>query len=384
MKCLKGGKIITPKGTLTGCSLLYDHKIREIIEDKCINNHQEIDQIIEVNGHYISPGFIDIHIHGIDGNDVCDGKEEAIHQIAKSVTRHGVTSFLPTTMTLEMKVLEEILDTVRQAKSDQKEASGEATILGVHLEGPFINRELKGAQDGTYIVQPQMELVKKYKDIISLITLAPEVEGSLDFIEEVNKQTDIVMSMGHTNATYDQAIKGIEKGITHSTHTFNAMSKLHHREPGVVGAALTTDVCCELIADNIHVHPALFKLMLRAKGLDKIILVTDCVRAGGLPDGEYTLGGQKIFVKDGKSTLSNGTIAGSVLKLNEAIRNFEDATELTIDQVIKCVTENPAKSLGVFDKVGSIEEGKDADFAIFDEALNMNMTIGKGCMLYEK
>lgn len=382
MKCLYNGRIITPEGILEGKALLYDKKISNIIDMSELDQYTEIEEKIDAEGRYISPGFIDIHIHGGDGKDVCDGSKDGVLHIANYVASTGVTSFLPTTMTLEMNQLRTILDTVRDAKAEQTTG---AEILGVHLEGPFINKALKGAQDGTYIVPPSEELVMDYKDIISLITLAPEVEGAYDFIAKMAKETDIVLSMGHTNATYDEAMKGIEKGITHSTHTFNAMSKLHHREPGVVGAALTTDVCCELIADKIHVHPAIFKLLLRAKGTDKIILVTDCVRAGGLAEGEYTLGGQKIIVKDGISKLESGTIAGSILRLNQAVKNFDDAIdEVTLSDVIGFVTENPAKSLGIYDRKGSIEVGKDADLVIFDDDLEVKMTLGKGTMLYEK
>lgn len=380
MKCIYNGKLIKDGKVYTDKCLLFDDKIRHIISQHELNDF-DVEEKIDAKGHFISPGFIDIHIHGINGEDASDGKEDGIREICRYVPRFGVTSFLPTTMTISYEELTQAFDTIKKVRDSDYEG---AEIIGIHMEGPYINKERKGAQKADYIRVPEYELVDKYKDILSIITIAPEVDGATEFIKKVTANTDIVLSMGHTNATYEQAMEGIQCGISHATHTFNAMSSLHHRKPGAVGAALTSDVKCELIADKFHVHPGLYNLFVKAKGLDKIILVTDCIRAGGLEDGEYTLGGQKIIVENNTSLLEDGTIAGSVLKLNNAVHNFNDNASVDIAEVIQFVTENPAKSLGIFDRKGSIDLGKDADIILFNDNIDVIMTIGKGNILYEK
>ncbi|WP_105618708.1 N-acetylglucosamine-6-phosphate deacetylase [Vallitalea okinawensis] len=382
MKCIINGKIITNNNILLDQAICFTDKVCGIGELSVLEKKFGSLDIIDAKGSYVTPGFIDIHIHGIQGHDVCDGDIEGLSVISNAITKYGVTSYLPTTMTIPFDDIYHVLDQIKCAKESHNEG---AEILGVHLEGPFINKERKGAQNEKYIIMPDYQLIEDYKELISLITIAPETEGAMDFIKKVSATTNIVLSLGHTNATFEEAMEGIENGITHSTHTFNAMSGLLHRKPGVVGAALLSDdVKCEVIADNIHMHPALYKLFIKTKGLDKIILVTDCVQAGGLPDGEYTLGGQKIFVEGNKSVLENGTIAGSVLKLNKAIHNFKESADVNIKDIIRFVTENPAKSLGVYDRKGSLEVDKDADIVLLDDNTEVMMTIGKGKILYEK
>lgn len=382
MKCIINGKIIINNDVLLDQAICFTDRICGIGDLSTLEKKFGPLEIIDALGSYVTPGFIDIHIHGIEGHDVCDGDIEGLNVISKAINKYGVTSYLPTTMTIPIEEMHHVLDQINRVKESDYEG---AEILGVHLEGPFINKVCKGAQNEKYIIGPEYKLIEDYKELIALITLAPESEGAQEFIKKVSATTNIVLSMGHTNATFEEAMAGIENGISHATHTFNAMSKLHHRQPGVVGAALVSDdVKCEVVADNIHMHPALYKLFVKTKGLDKIILVTDCVQAGGLPDGEYTLGGQKIFVNGDKSVLEDGTIAGSVLKLNKAVHNFKESVDLNIEDIIRFVTENPAKSLGVYDRKGSLEINKDADIALLDENTEVMMTIGKGKILYEK
>lgn len=379
MKCLYNGKLILKDQVITGKAIIFDERIYDIVDENELSTIKNLEKI-DAKGNYISPGFIDIHIHGFDGYDTMDGTEEALKSISKGITRNGVTSFLPTTMTMSKERILNALEAVRQFKG--KETEG-AEILGVHMEGPFINVKFKGAQDPQYIIPSDFEMVKAYKDIISLITIAPETEGALEFIKKVKRETNIVLSMGHTAATYEEAREGIICGISHVTHLFNAMTGLHHRNPGVVGAALTHDVTCEVIADTIHIHSGLFSMLLKTKGLDKIVLVTDCMSAGGKEEGEYELGGQKVIVKDKQARLEDNTLAGSVLNLKDAVYNVNEHTDFTIPQLISLVTATPAKILGVNQRKGTLEVGKDADITVFDNKMNISLTIGRGKILYE-
>lgn len=379
MKCLYNGKIIISGKLYHKKAILFDEKIRNIINEEEINNIDGIEKI-DVKGKYISPGFIDMHIHGFDGFDTMDATEEAMQAISKGIARNGVTSFLPTTMSMPIENINRALDNIRKIK--EKGVQG-AEILGVHVEGPFINKKFKGAQKKEYIIPFDYDIINDHKDIISLITIAPELEGALDFIKKVKNETNIVLSIGHSDATFEETLEGITCGISHITHLFNAMTGLHHRNPGVVGAAFTSNVSCELIADEIHVHPGLFSMLLKVKGLDGIVLVTDCMSAGGKEDGEYELGGQKVFVKNKRAKLEDNTLAGSVLNLNNAVYSVYKHTDYSIPQLIQLVTLNPAKVLGLDSIKGSLDIGKDADITVFDEEINIAMTIGKGKILYE-
>ena len=259
-----------------------------------------------------------------------------------------------------------------------------AAIVGANAEGPFINVSRKGAQAGEHVRPGDAAFLKEYQDVIRVFTIAPEVEGNLDCIREMARDTGMLISMGHTAANFDQARAGIEAGVRHVTHLFNAQTGLMHRDPGVVGAALLDRrVSCELIADTFHIHKGLFELVASIKG-DQLVLITDCTRAGGLADGEYTLGGQPIFVKGIECRLADGTIAGSVLKLNEAVRNMLANTDLTVSQAVGMASLNPARRIGLGDVKGSIEAGKDADFAIADEGFDIHCTILGGRTIYRK
>lgn len=255
-----------------------------------------------------------------------------------------------------------------------------AEILGVHAEGPFINETRKGAQKADNILLPDGGFARDFADILRIVTIAPEVEGAMDFIEEITQHTDILISMGHTDASYETATEAIWHGLGHVTHTFNAMTGLNHRAPGVVGAALTSPVTSELIADTFHVHPALFTLMARCKG-DKLVLVTDCTRAGGLADGVYDLGGQEIFVNGIECRLADGTIAGSVLKLNSAVANMRANTDLSIWRIVNMASLNAANAIGETRK-GSLEAGRDADIILCDETFTVHRTIIRGETVY--
>ncbi|MCT4687837.1 N-acetylglucosamine-6-phosphate deacetylase [Vallitalea sp.] len=380
MKCIYNGKILIDGKFVSDKVILFDEAINKIIDESQLNS-EIIEYKIDAKGNYIVPGFIDVHIHGYKGHDTMDGDIDTLRFISKSIPENGVTSFLPTTMTMDVPIIRKALDTI---KTLMDEKTYGAEVLGTHLEGPFISEKYKGAQSEEFIKEPDGEVIKGYEDIIKIITIAPEVEGSLDFIEKHTKDYGIRFSMGHSAASYDEAMAGIEKGVCSCTHFFNAMTGLHHRNPGVVGAVMNSDIRCEVIADTIHVNKALFNLIARVKGMDKVLLITDAIMGAGLSDGEYSLGGQKVFLENSKCMLSDGTIAGSSLKLNKAIYNFTKYSDYSLEKVIELATINQAKYIGVEDRKGTLDIGKDADITVIDDKLAIYYTIGKGKTLYEK
>lgn len=382
MKAIVNGRIVAPHAVIRGKVLLYDEKIAGIVEP---GETPEGVETIDAKGHYVIPGLIDMHIHGYLGEDASDGSFEGLRTMARGVAKNGVTSFLPTTMTVSYEELRQAFAQIRRAMEESRLDSWDgAAVVGANAEGPFINVSKKGAQAAEHVKPGDPAFLKEYGDVIRVFTIAPEVEGNLDCIREMARDRSMLISMGHTAANFDQARAGVEAGVRHVTHLFNAQTGLQHRDPGVVGAALLDNrVSCELIADTFHVHKALFQLVASLKG-EQLVLITDCTRAGGMPDGEYTLGGQPIFVKGIECRLEDGTIAGSVLKLNEAVRNVLANTDLTISQAVNMASLNPARRIGLSASKGSIEVGKDADFAIVDDAIGVQATILGGRVIYQK
>lgn len=367
MKAIINGKIVLPDRLVEGQALLFDGKIAGLCSVQAVLEDETIEKI-DAQGNYVAPGLIDMHIHGYLGEDASDGSAEGVRKMAGGIVRNGVTAWLPTTMTVSMEQLEKVFSLMRTLRDEsmQSDYPG-AQILGVNAEGPFINPAKKGAQAEENIRPADAAFLKEYADIIRVFTIAPEMPGNLDCIEEMRRDTNMLISMGHTAATFEQAMEAIEKGAGHVTHLFNAQTALAHREPGVVGAALSSkNVSAELIADTFHVHPGLFQMVADIKD-EKLVLITDCVRAGGLEDGEYTLGGQKIFVQGIECRLKDGTIAGSVLKLNEAVANMMRHTDLPVWKIVCMASLNPAQAIGVDGTKGSLCPGKDADIIIANE-----------------
>ncbi len=379
MKAIINGKIILKDRVVSDSVLLYSDVIEGIVSKDDIPEGAEI---IDAHEGYVAPGLIDLHIHGYLGCDVCDATEESIRTISKGLVENGVTGYLPTTMTVDMKVVKKALDVVRSLKEESKNWDG-SILLGAHAEGPFISESKKGAQDPKHILKPDAEFVKEYSDVVKIITLAPETDTE-DFsqIREMVKCTDTVVSMGHTSADYETAMKSINTGVKHVTHLFNAMTPLSHRAPGVVTAALNSDVSCELIVDTFHVSTAFYDMIWKLKGR-KLCFITDCLPAGGLPEGEYTLGGQKIIYRGIVCKLEDGTIAGSVLKLNKGVWNVYTNSSVPLWECVNCASLNPAVTLGIADKKGSLEVGKDADIIITDNEFNVKKTIIGGTSKYE-
>ncbi len=378
MRAIINGKVVLPDRAVENACLLFDKKIIGLTMKEALPEDTEL---IDAGGNLVIPGLIDMHIHGYLGEDASDGKFDGLRTMADGVAKKGVTGFLPTTMTVSYTELRTAFAQIRTAiKACAAPDWRGAQILGVNAEGPFINPSKKGAQAGENIRPGDAAFLQEYLDIIRVFTIAPEMPGNMDCIREMAGKC--LISMGHTAANHAQATAAFDAGVRHVTHLFNAQTGLLHRDPGVVGAALTDNrVSCELIADTFHVHRRLFPLVARMKG-ENLVLITDCTRAGGLADGEYTLGGQPIFVKGIECRLADGTIAGSVLKLNEAVRNLMENTQLPIWEAVNAASLNPARRIGLADKKGSLEAGKDADIVICDDRFNIRRTISGGRTIY--
>lgn len=338
---------------------------------------------IDAGGQRLLPGFIDVHVHGSVGHDVMDANTDGLRAMAEFFAGKGVTSFAATTLTSSH---DHILAALKTIKELLNEIDKGARIIGAHLEGPYLNLEKCGAQNPDFVRLCDPIEAKQYFDleVIKIVSLAPEFEENHWLLERC-VQDGVTASIAHTNASYEETMKSIEAGISHSTHTYNAMPPLHHRKPGVLGAVLSDNrVLCELIADNIHVHPGAMKTLWRAKGRDRVVLITDSMRAAGMPEGEYRLDDLTATVKDGRVMLADGTLAGSILTMDVAIRNFMSATGETLHSVLPTFTLNPAKALGLEDKLGSIEIGKFADLVILDTDFVVSQTIIAGETVYSR
>ncbi|MFZ7944886.1 N-acetylglucosamine-6-phosphate deacetylase [Neobacillus sp. 19] len=385
---LKGIRIYSEDKIIeNGYIKLKDEKIAELgtLEDL---ETEEGFEVIEIPPHCQAvPGFIDVHIHGVNGADTMDGTKEALDTMVAALPKEGTTSFLATTMTQEGKQIEHALLNAAEYIETQS-SNGKAEILGLHLEGPFVNAEKAGAQPIQHIVDPDLGLFKEWQRLsggtIKLVTLAPEQPGGLEMIRFL-KENGIIASIGHTDATFEQVDEAIEAGANHVTHLFNQMRGLHHREPGVVGAAfLRKELKAEIIVDGVHVHPDMVNLAYKNKQSEGLILITDSMRAKCLKNGMYDLGGQEVTVKDGKAVLADGTLAGSILKLGHAVKNMLTYTGCSLEEAIEMASVNPAKQLNVFDRKGSIAVGKDADIVILDENMNVSLTFCRGTLSYKR
>ena len=375
MLAIQNGKFIVPNEAgdfvvrQEGVLLCDGENIKGFVAEGDIPENAEV---IDAQGNYVAPGFLNVHIHGCAGADTMDGTDEALARMARLQAQTGVTGFLPTTMTCRWHEVEDALATVMEAMERQPIG---ARVLGAHMEGPFISPAKKGAQAEENIRQADYKLVKPWEKVVKIITLAPEELPDYDFVDKCHA-AGITVSIGHTAADYDTAVNAVkEHGIHHFTHVYNAMTGFSHRAPGVVGAAFDTDANCEIIADNVHSHPAAQRLLYHAKGGKNIVLITDSLRACGLGDGPSELGGQEVFVKGELATLKDGTIAGSVATMNRCVKIFWENTGAELPQIIEMVTKTPAQELALYEEVGSLESGKRADIVIFDEEVQVKATI---------
>ena len=325
---------------------------------------------LDLQGTCVIPGLIDVHTHGNSGADFSDGDLSGVEKMGRYFAKNGVTSFAPASMTLPYETLEKAFATAR-AYTDHRPREG-AALRGIQMEGPFFSEKKKGAQNGAYLRNPDFEAFKKLYEgcggLVRIVDIAPELPGSVEFIRQAKELCTV--SIAHTDADYDAARRGVEAGVTHLTHLYNAMPPIHHRKPGVIAAAAEAPaVSAELISDGQHVHPASVRLAFRIFGPERMVLISDSLRCCGMPDGEYELGGQQVFLKEGIARLADGTIAGSATNLYECMQRAV-SFGISRENAVRAATYNPARQIGCLDQVGSIANGKTADFVVCDPDLN--------------
>lgn len=359
---IKNGHVFTEKNVFEKKDVFIENGI--IVENiDCVSDITEFD----ATDMLVIPGLVDVHTHGAFGYDFCDADEKGMYVTAKYLKEHGITSYCPTSMTVSK---EDIIKTLKTADKDYGEEC--AKIIGVNVEGPFIAAAKKGAQDEKFILKADYDLFCHFNDEcggkIKLITVAPEEDGAQDFIKKVSEICSV--SLGHSVADFDTAMMAFKNGANHVTHLYNAMNNFLHRDPGIIGAACDSGAFVELISDGYHIHPSVIRTTFKMFGEDKVVLISDSMRATGLADGKYSLGGQTVYVKDCKATLADGTLAGSSTNLFDCMKKAV-SFGISIESAIKAATANPAKSIGVYDTVGSISVGKRADIVITDNNLNI-------------
>ncbi|MFZ3576893.1 N-acetylglucosamine-6-phosphate deacetylase [Virgibacillus sp. DJP39] len=367
-----------------GCLIAVNNKIQSVYSEQ--DNAADFPRdalVIDGTGKSLIPGFIDGHIHGANGADVMDGSKVALDAIGQVLPQEGTTSYLATTITRPKSEIERAIENV----ANYRNKTGCAEIIGIHLEGPFIEKSKAGAQPIDHILEPDIELFRKWqktaKSIIKTVTLAPEHDPNGTFINYL-AQSGVNVSAGHTKSGFSEMKTAVEFGVKQVTHICNAMTGIHHRDIGVVGAAFQLpDLRAELIADEIHVSKEMLQLIYDTMGSERLILITDAMRAKCLEAGRYELGGQPVTVSNGRVLLDNGVLAGSILKMRDGVNNMLNFPGVTLRDVIQMASVNPAKQIGVFDKKGSIEIGKDADFLLVDEGLTIYYTICLGIVAYK-
>ena len=378
-------KVYTEEKTFVKGGIMLDgDKIRGVYAEEEKPQFAE-EEVLDGDGAYAIPGLIDLHFHGCKGDDFCDGTPEAIERIAEYEASIGVTAIAPATMTLPVEELKRILSVA--AKYKKKGTSPKAAdLVGINMEGPFISKVKKGAQDERNIIPCNVEIAEQFLEasdgLVKFIGIAPEDnEDYLEFIEEMKGKVNI--SLAHTNADYDTAKKAFDAGANHAVHLYNAMPAFTHRAPGVVGAVYDgKHVMAEIICDGIHIHPAMVRATFEMMGADRMILISDSMRATGMPDGQYTLGGLDVKVVGKRATLvSDGAIAGSATNLADCMRTVVKEMQIPLETAVACATINPAKSLGIDDQYGSIKAGKKADIVLLKDNLDLQAVVKDGVRL---
>lgn len=365
---LKNGFVFQEDGSFVKKDLYIENGILAASEDELTDK-----AILDASGMKVIPGLVDVHSHGAYGHDFCDADPEGLKAILKYEKENGITSYCPTSMTLAKDKLMDIFATATQI-SPQPEL---ARIIGVNMEGPLIDIQKKGAQAGEYICVPDASFFRKCNEAaggqIKLVTLAPNVDKAFDFIQEV--KDEVVISIGHTTANYDCAKKAMDMGVNHVTHLYNAMPPFAHRDPGVIGAACDTEDCMvELICDGFHIHPSTVRATFKMFGDERVVLISDSMMATGMPNGKYELGGQEVTMTDRFAALADGTLAGSATNLFDCMKK---AMEFGIPEAaaVFAATRNPAKSIGVYDKVGSLTPGKYADLLLVNDKYELQRVL---------
>jgi len=381
---LIGGKIVTPFRIVKNGAIVFEEGVISelgkaqdvLIPDTC--------EVIDISGHTIVPGFVDLLVHGGGGNGFSDANEGSIKAVSDYFLKNGSTTILAS---LFAKPYEQLLNDLKRV-AKYIEDNPQSNIFGIHMEGPYLNKGLKGAMNENYLWEPTVAsweaMWEASKGLIKIMTIAPELPGAIQVMRAAAKK-GVVLSIGHSMATYDEIELAIDNGAAHVTHIFNAMKPFHHRNGGVIlGALLRNELKIELIADKLHVHPAVMELLLKLKGAGGIILITDSIRAGGMHEGEYEFADQKIFMKNEKAFLPDGTLAGSTLTLNKAIKNLVETANAKLTDAVRMASVNGAKVLNIENRIGILAVGKDADMVIMNDAYEVVMTILKGKIVYRK
>jgi N-acetylglucosamine-6-phosphate deacetylase len=378
-RVIRGGTVVTPQDVFEQADVVIEgSKIIGVGPGIACG---EDCKVIPAEGLIVAPGYVDVHVHGSAGHDAMDGTRKAIEGMAQFFATRGVTSFCPTTLTMGG---EEIMQAVRAVQECMDHPTKGAQPLGVHLEGPYIDAKMKGAQPAQHVRAASAQEYQQFFSLgnIRMISLAPEIDANKELISFARRHGAAV-AVGHSSASYEQVAEAVKLGLNQSTHTFNQMQGLHHRKPGTVGAALLLDeIYAQFIADGIHLHPAVVDLVVRLKGTEKAVLITDAIRGAGMPDGDYELGGQAIVVRDGAVRLADGTLAGSCLTMDLGVRNLAEFAGVCACEAIEMATLTPARSIGVADRKGSLETSKDADVVLLDQDLNVVSTMVMGEVVY--
>ena len=380
-------QLLTPLERIDDAALLIDNGIISAVGPRATVTVPPKGRVVDFGDAILAPGLIDIHVHGGAGHDVMEGSDAGLAAIERMMARHGVTSYCPTTVTAPMdqtlKALEHLGKAAKRAEDNGRSDPKRARPLGIHLEGPFLSHARRGVHPSLHLQLPSEKLFNQMWDAASgrilVLTIAPELDGALELISNVSRR-GVCVSIGHSNATLPQALAGIQAGARHTTHSFNAMRRLDHRDPGLLGAVLTDPaVTADIIADGIHVDPVVVDLFMRAKGVDGAVLITDGISATGMPDGTYRLGSFEVQVR-GDRCESHGKLAGSVLTLDRAVRNAMKFAQLSFQASLRMATLNPARVLGIAHRKGALQAGADADIAVFSPAGEVLQTIVGGAL----
>ncbi len=380
-------QLLTPLQRIDDAALLIEDGIISTLGPRAAVTVPANARVVDFGDTVLAPGLIDLHVHGCAGHDVMEGSGEGLATIERMMARHGVTSYCPTTVTAPMdqtlKALKDLGNATEAAGSNGRLGPPRARPLGVHLEGPFLSHARRGVHPSLYLQPPSVELFNQMWDAASgrilVLTIAPELEGALELIANVARR-GVCVSAGHSNATLQEALAGIRAGARHATHTFNAMRRLDHRDPGLLGAVLTDRaVTADIIADGIHVDPVMVDLFMRSKGVDGAVLITDAISATGMPDGTYHLGSFEVELR-GSSCESHGKLAGSVITLDRAVQNVMKFAQLSFQDGLRMATLNPARVLGIAHRKGLLQAGADADIAVFSPAGEVVQTIVGGAI----
>lgn len=366
--------MIIKNANVFGEDCLFNKNDIYIENELIVNNKPSDNKIIDAENLYAIPGLVDIHIHGSMGHDFCDATVEAIDVMSKYLGENGITSFVPASMTLS----EERLMSIYKNAGQYHNQNG-AILSGINMEGPFLSQEKKGAQNGAYIQNPDIELFdrlnKESNNMVKLVSIAPELDNAMDFIKNVKNRA--IISIAHTTANYDIAIDGFKNGASHVTHLYNAMRPFSHRNPGVVGAACDSECMVELICDGVHIHPSVIRTTYKMFSDERVVLISDSMMAAGMTDGTYELGGQAVTVVGNKATLADGTVAGSVTNLMKCMKTAV-SFGISLESAVKTATINPAKVIKEDKIIGSISVGKYANIVLLDKDLNIKSVFIKG------